>query len=182
MSNADAGIDDERVSPRLTSFTKQNFRRCLFSPFCHLPLIAAAKVSKEGSMSAIRVWPSRCSASVERPRRAHNVSIERSARRCRSALPASPPSTSSGAASRGRAPSPESISSSGSKSLLNRRLNPPLRLRVVRLANLSNFALDRLSRYGASLWRQARQILYAPDALDRRKPQERRRYSESMMV
>jgi hypothetical protein len=70
MSNADAGIDDERVSPRLTSFTKQNFRRCLFSPFCHLPLIAAAKVSKEGSMSAIRVWPSRCSASVERPRRA----------------------------------------------------------------------------------------------------------------
>jgi hypothetical protein len=44
----------------------------------------------------------------------------------------------------------------------------------VRLANLPNFALDRLSRYEATLWRQAGQILYALDALDRRKPQERR--------
>ena len=44
----------------------------------------------------------------------------------------------------------------------------------LRLANLPNFALDRLSRYEASLWRQARQILLALDALDRRKPQERR--------
>jgi hypothetical protein len=43
------------------------------------------------------------------------------------------------------------------------------------LANLPNFALDRLSRYEATLWRQARQILIALDALDRRKPQERRR-------
>ena len=41
--------------------------------------------------------------------------------------------------------------------------------------NLSNFALDRLSRYEATLWRQVRRILYALDALDRRKPQERRR-------
>jgi hypothetical protein len=48
----------------------------------------------------------------------------------------------------------------------------------LRLANLPNFALDRLSRYEASLWRQAGQILYALDALDRRKPQERaRRFS-----
>jgi hypothetical protein len=45
----------------------------------------------------------------------------------------------------------------------------------LRLANLPNFALDRLSRYEASLWRQARQILLALDALDRRKPQERTR-------
>jgi hypothetical protein len=45
----------------------------------------------------------------------------------------------------------------------------------LRLANLSNFALDRLSRYEATLWRQARQILLALDALDRRKPQERTR-------
>jgi hypothetical protein len=44
----------------------------------------------------------------------------------------------------------------------------------LRLANLPNFALDRLSRYEATLWRQARQILLALDALDRRKPQERR--------
>src|SRR5215467_11716870 len=44
----------------------------------------------------------------------------------------------------------------------------------LRLANLPNFALDRLSRYEATLWRQAGRILYALDALDRRKPQERR--------
>jgi hypothetical protein len=47
----------------------------------------------------------------------------------------------------------------------------------LRLANLPNFALDRLSRYEATLWRQARQILIALDALDRRKPQERRQRS-----
>jgi hypothetical protein len=43
----------------------------------------------------------------------------------------------------------------------------------LRLANLSNFAIDRLSRYEATLWRQAGRILHALDALDRRKPQER---------
>jgi hypothetical protein len=47
----------------------------------------------------------------------------------------------------------------------------------LRLANLPNFALDRLSRYEATLWRQAGRILFALDALDRRKPQERRRPS-----
>ena len=46
----------------------------------------------------------------------------------------------------------------------------------LRLANLPNFALDRLSRYEAILWRQCRQILLALDALDRRKPQERKRF------
>jgi hypothetical protein len=45
----------------------------------------------------------------------------------------------------------------------------------LRLANLPNCALDRLSRYEPTLWRQARQILFALDVLDRRKPQERRR-------
>jgi hypothetical protein len=44
----------------------------------------------------------------------------------------------------------------------------------LRLANLPNFALDRLSRYEATLWRQVGRILCALDALDRRKPQERR--------
>jgi len=44
----------------------------------------------------------------------------------------------------------------------------------LRLANLPNLALDRLSHHEATLWRQARRILYALDALDRRKPQERR--------
>jgi hypothetical protein len=45
----------------------------------------------------------------------------------------------------------------------------------LRLVNLPNFALDRLSRYEATLWRQVRQTLLALDALDRRKPQERGR-------
>ena len=45
----------------------------------------------------------------------------------------------------------------------------------LRLANLPNYALDRLSRYEATLWRQVGQILFALDTLDRRKPQERRR-------
>jgi hypothetical protein len=45
----------------------------------------------------------------------------------------------------------------------------------LRLASLPNFALDRLSRYEATLWRQVAQILLTLDALDRRKPQERKR-------
>jgi hypothetical protein len=45
----------------------------------------------------------------------------------------------------------------------------------LRLANLPNFALDRLSRYEATLSRQVGRILFALDALDRRKPQERGR-------
>jgi len=45
----------------------------------------------------------------------------------------------------------------------------------LRLVNLPNCALDRLSRYEAALSRQASQILFALDILDRRKPQERRR-------
>jgi hypothetical protein len=44
----------------------------------------------------------------------------------------------------------------------------------LRLANLPNFALDRLSRYEATLWRHAGRILHALETLDRRKPQERR--------
>jgi hypothetical protein len=45
----------------------------------------------------------------------------------------------------------------------------------LRLCNLPNYALDRLSRYEAILWRQAGQTLFALDNLDRRKPQERMR-------
>ena len=45
----------------------------------------------------------------------------------------------------------------------------------LRLTNLPTYPLDRLSRYEAILWRQAGQILFALDALDRRKLQERRR-------
>ena len=45
----------------------------------------------------------------------------------------------------------------------------------VRLSNLSTYPLDRLSRYEATLWRQACQILFTLKCLDRRKPWERRR-------
>jgi hypothetical protein len=45
----------------------------------------------------------------------------------------------------------------------------------LRLANLPNFAFDRLSRYEATIWRQVAQVLFALDNLDRHKPLERRR-------
>jgi hypothetical protein len=45
----------------------------------------------------------------------------------------------------------------------------------VRLSNLPTYPLDRLSRYEATLWRQACQILFTLQCLERRKPCERRR-------
>jgi hypothetical protein len=45
----------------------------------------------------------------------------------------------------------------------------------VRLSNLPTCSLDRLSRYEATLWRQACQILFTLQCLDRRRPWERRR-------
>jgi hypothetical protein len=45
----------------------------------------------------------------------------------------------------------------------------------LRLANLPTYALDRLSRYEYTLWRQVAQILFALDHLHWRKPQERQR-------
>ena len=45
----------------------------------------------------------------------------------------------------------------------------------LRVTNLANFALDRLSRYEVALWRQIAQTVFALDALDHRKPHERRR-------
>jgi hypothetical protein len=45
----------------------------------------------------------------------------------------------------------------------------------VRLSNLPTCPLDRLSRYEATLWRQACQILFTLQCLDRRKVWERRR-------
>ena len=45
----------------------------------------------------------------------------------------------------------------------------------VRLSNLPTYPLDRLSRYEATLWRQARQVLFALQRLDRCNPWERRR-------
>ena len=49
-----------------------------------------------------------------------------------------------------------------------------LTLAFVRLSNLPTYPLDRLSRYEATLWRQACQILFTLQCLDR-KPWERRR-------
>jgi hypothetical protein len=45
----------------------------------------------------------------------------------------------------------------------------------VRLTNLPTYPLDRLSRYEATLWRQACQILFTLRCLDQRKPWERLR-------
>ena len=45
----------------------------------------------------------------------------------------------------------------------------------VRLSNLPTCPLDRLSRYEATLWRQACQILFTLQCLDRRKPWEKLR-------
>jgi len=61
----------------------------------------------------------------------------------------------------------EARSSSGPQSV---DLTTDLARCFLRLANLPSFPLDRLSRYEAILWRQAGQILFALDALDRRKP------------
>jgi hypothetical protein len=44
----------------------------------------------------------------------------------------------------------------------------------LRLSNLPTYPLDRLSRYEATLWRQARQVLFTLQRLDRCKPWERR--------
>ena len=44
----------------------------------------------------------------------------------------------------------------------------------LRLAALPTFALDRLSRYEHSLWRQARQIVFTLETLRRRKRQPSR--------
>jgi hypothetical protein len=43
----------------------------------------------------------------------------------------------------------------------------------IRLSNLPTYPLDRMSRYEATLWRQACQILITLQCLDRRKPWER---------
>jgi hypothetical protein len=49
-----------------------------------------------------------------------------------------------------------------------------LALCFLRLADLPSFPLDRLSRYEATLWRQAGRTIFAIEALHRRKPWEPR--------
>jgi hypothetical protein len=46
----------------------------------------------------------------------------------------------------------------------------------VRLNSLATYPLDRLSRYEASLWRQACQILFTLQCLNQRKPWEKLRF------
>jgi hypothetical protein len=53
-------------------------------------------------------------------------------------------------------------------------VDPATELARCFLTNLPTYPLDRLSRYEATLWRQAGQILFALDTLDRRKPRDRR--------
>ena len=48
-------------------------------------------------------------------------------------------------------------------------------LRLINLPTLPTYPLDRLSRYEATLWRQACQILLTLQCLDRRKPWEKLR-------
>src|SRR6516165_6827665 len=50
-----------------------------------------------------------------------------------------------------------------------------LTLAFIRLKNVPTCPFDRLSRYEATLWRQACQILFTLQCLDRRKPWERLR-------
>jgi hypothetical protein len=49
----------------------------------------------------------------------------------------------------------------------------------VRLTDLPNYPLDRLSRYEAALWRQACQILFTLQCLDHRKPWQRLKLRDS---
>lgn len=51
-----------------------------------------------------------------------------------------------------------------------------LALCFLRLADMPNYAIDRLCRYEATIWRQTAQILFALDVLGRRKPLDRRRH------
>jgi hypothetical protein len=62
------------------------------------------------------------------------------------------------------------------RALASKASNPTYDLArcFLRLANLPTYPLDRLSRYEAILWRQTAQTLLALDALDRRKPNERK--------
>jgi hypothetical protein len=64
----------------------------------------------------------------------------------------------------------------GSRSAVQASESDDLTHSFVRLANLPTCPLDRLSRYEATLWRQAGQILFALQVLDRRKPWERARF------
>jgi hypothetical protein len=72
------------------------------------------------------------------------------------------------------ASSPDSLPAPGMK--MEPSLYPAAELTrcYLQLTNLPTFALDRLSRYEATLWRQVGQVLFTLDALDRRKPQERK--------
>ena len=66
-----------------------------------------------------------------------------------------------------------SVSADGSASIEGADQYEALTRAFVGLSNLPTYPLDRLGRYEAALWRQARQILFTLRRLDRRKPWER---------
>jgi hypothetical protein len=70
--------------------------------------------------------------------------------------------------------STEFLSSSTAKPAADPRLY--LAQCFLQLADLPNYALDRLARYEHTIWRQVAQILFTLDNLNRRKPQERKRF------
>jgi hypothetical protein len=72
-----------------------------------------------------------------------------------------------------------SISADGSSSIEAADQYKTLTKAFVGLSNLSTYPLDRLGRYEAALWRQARQILFTLRRLDCRKPWERYRHRAS---
>ena len=81
---------------------------------------------------------------------------------------------------RGREPPPNSLTMPGPTRNLVRNLVPPadpgntatpsrdVAISFLRLANLDNDIVDRLSRYEAALWRQLAQTLFTLQALKRR--------------
>jgi hypothetical protein len=72
--------------------------------------------------------------------------------------------------------SERSISVDGSSSIEVADQYEALTRAFVGLSNLPTYPLDRLGRYEAALWRQARQILFTLRRLDRRKPWESYRH------
>jgi hypothetical protein len=69
----------------------------------------------------------------------------------------------------------EDFDAGGSTSITSEGEPDDLTRSFLRLSNLPTYPLDRLSRYEATLWRQAYQILFALQLMERRKPWERMR-------
>ena len=71
-------------------------------------------------------------------------------------------------------PDPERIAQASFSAPNADACSPDLAQSFLRLANLPTYPLDRLSRYEATLWRQAGQTMFALEALQRGKAWQRR--------